>query len=644
MKTAARMRTAIPTSAGVTEMITRRHLLQTSASTGALLAFQGLLPAWAQAMAGYQPMGASEAGAREFDLTIAETPIIIDGRQGAAVTINSGIPGPLLRFKEGEEVTLRVHNRLAEDTSIHWHGILLPFGMDGVPGVTFPGIPPGETFVYRYPVRQSGTYWYHSHSGLQEQRGHYGPLVIDPAGPDPVAFDREHVIVLSDWMFGDPHRAFARLKKQSDYFNFQQRTLGDFFRDTENNGLGATVRDRLSWGAMRMAPTDIADITGHVYTYLMNGMGPGTNWTGLFTPGERLRLRIINASAMSYFNVRIPGLAMTVVQADGQNVAPVEVDEFQIAVAETFDVIVRPPADRAYTVMAESMDRSGYVRGTLAPRAGMTASVPPLREPPRRTMVDMGMDMDMDGMDMSSMSKNAEETMPMSHGGHDGHMPIEKKPMSHAGHMLMNDHAEDMGGMAEMANMEGMSGMAAAGSVVARHGPDTHGPGNTAVAEVQRNRLGEPGTGLANVGHRVLVYSDLKALEPYNQAPPERELEIHLTGNMERYMWSFDGKKFSEVKSPIPFRHGERLRLVMVNDTMMEHPIHLHGMWMELENEHGAHIPRKHTVSVKPGERLSVLINADAPGRWAFHCHLLYHMDAGMFRVVEVSPYEGEVA
>ena len=613
-------------------MITRRHLLRSTASAGALLALQGLRPAWASSPHGLQSAGAPGAGSREFDLTIGETPIRVDGRQSLAITVNGSMPAPLLRFREGDTVTLRVHNTLDESTSIHWHGILVLFEMDGVPGVTFPGIPPGETFVYRYPVAQSGTYWYHSHTGLQEQLGHHGPLIIDPRGSDPVAYDREHVIVLADWMFESPYAVLARLKKQSHYSNYQRPTIGDFFRGVSRNGFGATVNDRLMWGRMRMMPTDIADVTGHLYTYLMNGQGPERGWTGLFTPGERVRLRFINAAALSYFNLRIPGLPMTVVQADGQNVEPVIVDELQMAVAETFDVIVAPTEDRAYTIFAESMDRSGYARGTLAPRAGMIAAVPELREPPRRTMVDMGMAMD--GMDMPGM------TMPPADGadvraGHE--MPATASEATVPGGQ--KDTNMPMSGAAD----GGMDGMAAAGPIVARHGPDRHGPGNSGVADVQRNRLGEPGTGLAGVGHRVLVYTDLKALEPYDQRPPDREIELHVTGNMERYMWSFDGRKFSEVTAPIPFSHGERIRLTLVNDTMMEHPIHLHGMWMELENGHGEYLPRKHTISVKPAERLSVLINADAPGRWAFHCHFLYHMDMGMFRVVEVSPYAGEI-
>lgn len=589
-------------------MINRRQLLKTIPPAAALAAFQPWISAWARNMAGTRPPLDPRTGAHEFDLTVAETPISIDGQQGNAITLNEGIPGPIMRFKEGETVTIRVHNRLAEDTSIHWHGILLPFRMDGVPGVAFPGIRAGDTFTYHYSVKQSGTYWYHSHSKLQEQLGHYGPLIIDPAEPEPFTYDREHVVVLSDWMFENPYRVLAKLKKMSDYLNFQKRTVVDFFEDIAQAGLGATIDDRLAWGNMRMDPTDIADVTGHIYTYLMNGMGPDNNWTGLFDPGERVRLRFINASTMSFFNVRIPGLAMTVVQADGQNVEPVKVDEFQIGVAETYDVIVSPQNNPAYTIMAEALDRSGYARGTLATRAGMAAPVPPLRERPLRTMVDMGMKME--GMDMAGAGGMG----------------------AHTGHMGMKDG--DGGRVGSM--------MEQSGPIVAHHGPDDHGVGNTSVATFERDRLGEPGTGLEHVGHRVLVYTDLKSVTPYNQRAPEREIELHLTGNMERYMWSFDGKKFSEVDGPIPFRYGERLRLIMVNDTMMEHPIHLHGMWMELENGHGPHIPRKHTVSVKPGERLSVLINADAPGRWAFHCHLLYHMEMGMFRVVEVTPYEGD--
>lgn len=554
-----------------------------------------------------------------LELTIGERPLRIAKRSSTAVAVNGQVPGPVIRLREGQEFVARVHNQLDEHTSIHWHGLLLPAGMDGVPGVSFAGIGPGTTFTYRFPIRQHGTYWYHSHSGMQEQLGHYGALVIDPAGPDEIAYDREHVVILSDWLHTDPHRMMTRLKQQSDADNFQKPTLVSLVHEARQSSWRAAIRNRLDWAAMRMNPSDIADITGHSYTYLLNGQAPDTPWEGRFTPGERVRLRIINAASMSYFNVRVPGLPMTVVQADGQNVAPVTVDELQIAVAETYDVIVTPSADRAYTLFAESMDRSGYACGFLSPRPGLRAAVPALRAPPRRTMVDMGM--------AAHAGHGASSTGAMDHTAH-----APAAPDAHAGHVPdAAAHAHHAEGPAPSAPDRGP------GPIVARHGPDTHGPGNTSIAEIQRNRLAEPGTGLADVGHRVLVYTDLKRLaHDFDDRPPSREIELHLTGHMLRYLWSFDGRKFSEAPEPIPFHYGERLRLVLVNDTMMEHPIHLHGMFMELENGQGRHIPRKHTVSVKPAERLSALITADAPGDWAFHCHLLYHMDLGMFRIVRV--------
>lgn len=585
-------------------MFTRRKFIHSTAAAGAALAIQGLLPAWARSATLDGGTELQALTGTEFDLQIARKPVTIDGRRGRAITINGTIPAPLLRWREGDDLTLRVTNRLEEDTSIHWHGILLPFQMDGVPGVTFPGIMPGETFTYRFPVKQAGTYWYHSHSGLQEQLGHYGPLVIDPAGPDPVAYDREHILVLSDWAFEDPHRIFAKLKKMSDGFNFQKRTVGDFFGDAAESGLGATVEDRLMWGAMRMSPTDIADVTGATYTYLVNGHGPEDNWTGLFEPGQKVRLRIINASAMSFFNVRIPGLPMTVVQADGLNVQPVETDEFQIGVAETYDVVVQPEDARAYTVMCESIDRSGYGRATLAPRPGMRAAVPPLRERPLLTMKDMG----------------------MAHGGETAGGDAMHTGMDHAamGHADV-DHAAMGHGAPATSDME----------MQAHNHPTGPGVANLAMNPV--SRLHEPGVGLENVPHRALAYTDLKSLDrnPDLRAPG-REIELHLTSNMERYMWSFDGVKFSEVVDPILFHEGERLRLTMVNDTMMPHPIHLHGMFFQLVNGETDHKPNKHTIIVKPGEKLSIDITADAVGDWAFHCHLLYHMHAGMFQVVSV--------
>ena len=594
------MRTRAPAGAS------RRRFLRSTAALGLLEALRGVAPAYAEGVPG--PGAALRVGdERIADLVIDRTPLGFGGRLGMAVTINGTVPGPILRFREGETATLRVTNRLEEDTSIHWHGILIPSGMDGVPGVSFPGIRPGETFTYRFRVRQSGTYWYHSHSSLQEQLGMYAPLVMEPAGADPVAYDREHVIVLSDWTFRDPHRVLARLKKESGVFNFRKRTLGDFFSEARSKGFRDVWKERAMWGRMRMDPTDILDITGAEYTYLVNGLPPDGNWTGLFRPGERVRLRFVNSAAGTHFNVRIPGLPMTVVAADGQNVQPVRVDEFQIAIAETYDVVVRP-ADGAYTVFAEAMDRSGFGRGTLAPRAGMSAAVPPLRERPLRTMVDMGMDMesmDMPGMARESMPGMAHESMPQM----------------------------GQGGM-EMGSMPGMES-----PVNGRHGPDTHGPGNQMVAMVQRNRLGERGTGLEKAQHRVLVYNDLKALEPSTDPrPPEREIEMHLTGNMEAFIWGMDGRKFSESGEQPKVRVGERVRITLVNDTMMEHPMHLHGVFMELDNGAGLeHKPRKHTVNVKPAERLSFDFTYDEPGNFAFHCHVLYHMEMGMFRFVNVS-------
>jgi CopA family copper-resistance protein len=479
--------------------------------------------------------------------------------------------------------------------------------MDGVPGVTFAGIKPDSSFTYRYPVIQSGTYWYHSHSGLQDQSGMYGPLILHPAEPGQRRYERDYVVMLSDWTFEDPHRVMAKLKKMGEYYNYHQFSLSELY-GTGDMSRKQAIQTKLAWDRMRMMPTDIADVSGSTYTYLMNGLHPLGNWTGLFTPGERIRLRFINGSAMSYFNVRIPGLPMTVIAADGQDIQAVETDEFQIGTAETYDVIVEPLDDKAYTVMAESMDRSGYAAGTLATRVGDKAPLPELRKPPILTMVDMGMDM------------GSSDEMPMSKAdGHAGHNMSKPAPSeAHQGHYMGN--------------------VSQVGPVVARHGPDSHGIGNVSVASVQRDRLGEPGTGLDDLPHRVLVYSDLKRLaDDFDTRAPTRELELHLTGHMERYMWSFDGEQFHEVDGPIEFEYGERLRLTLVNDTMMNHPIHLHGMWMELENGHGSRIPRKHTINIKPAARVSALVNADAPGRWAFHCHLLYHMHMGMFRVVRVS-------
>ncbi|HNP34798.1 MAG TPA: copper resistance system multicopper oxidase [Woeseiaceae bacterium] len=604
----------------------RRDFLQSAAGLSAVTLLNAFVPAWARAMQVKRDDAAlQESGSIVFDLAIRQHQLEIAGGMGNVVSINNSVPGPLLEWYEGRDVVLNVANEMNVDTSIHWHGILLPFEMDGVPGVTFRGIQPSTTFRYQFPVRQSGTYWYHSHSGLQEQSGCYGPLVVHPREPDPTTYDRDYIVMLSDWTFEDPHRVMRNLKKMGDYYNYQQFSLADLY-GTGDMSRREAWKMKLAWDQMRMMATDILDVTGSTYTYLMNGLHPAGNWTGLFAPGERIRLRFINGSAMSYFNVRIPGLPMTVIAADGQNVHAVETDEFQFGAAETYDVIVEPKEESTYTIMAEAMDRSGFAAGTLTMHPGSRAAIPPLRKRPLLTMVDMGMDMsgtDMDGTAAPTLDDTQSSAM--------GEVPMDHSRMTHAemGHKLpvKNDHAgHDMGDMST------------AGPIIARHGPDHHGPGNIGVAAVERNRLGERGLGLENLDHRVLVYTDLKRLaNDFDDRPPAREIELHLTGHMERYMWSFDGKQFHEVDGPIEFSFGERLRLTMVNDTMMNHPIHLHGMWMELENGHGSQLPRKHTINMMPAARTSVLISADAPGRWAFHCHLLYHMDMGMFRVVRVS-------
>ncbi|NYT73903.1 copper resistance system multicopper oxidase [Halomonas sp. QX-2] len=599
----------------ISHPLSRRQVLKGSAALG-LGSAMGLSPAWANPWGRTNVYSKGVEEGPEVSLAIRRESIPIDGQEASAFSINGTSPGPLIRLKEGQDAVLRVTNLLDESTSIHWHGLILPPEMDGVPGVSFAGIEPGETFTYRFPVRQNGTYWYHSHSGMQEQLGHVGPLIIDAAEREPFRYDREHVLLLTDWTFEDPMSVFRNLKTMEGYYNFQERTIADFFADVRQNGLTPTVEMRSMWAKMRMSSRDIADVTGSTYTYLLNGHSPEENWNALYKPGERVRLRVINGSAMSYFDVRIPGLKLTVVAADGQPVQPVPVDEFRIGVAETYDVLVSPEDDQAYTIFAESMDRSGYARATLAPREGMQAETPD-----RRQIADRGMEamsVHMDGMDHSGMSN--------------------MQGMDHSGMSNMDgmDHS-NMEGMDHSA-MSGMSGMGHPTGMTGEQ-RNTLANGMLASGEAQPgSRYGQVGIGIDPNERRVLVYRDLKAFTPWpDRREPGRELELHLTGNMERYMWSFDGKKFSEVTGPIHFEKDERLRLILINDTMMEHPIHLHGMWMELENGQGELIPRKHTLNIKPGERVSALITADAEGSWAFHCHLLYHMDAGMFRVVQVS-------
>ncbi|AHX13357.1 copper resistance protein CopA [Dyella jiangningensis] len=578
--------------------VSRRRFVQGIALGGAGAGLGLWRPnnAWALPSPG-QPTALSGT---EFDLAVAETPVNYTGVARPAVTVNGGVPAPILHWKEGTTVTLRVSNRLRTPTSIHWHGILLPAHMDGVPGLSFDGIAPGETFVYRFQVRQAGTYWYHSHSGFQEQTGLYGPLVIAPAGPERYPTDRDYVVMLSDWTDEDPDRIYAKLKKQSDYYNFAQPTAPDFFRDVREKGLSQALDRRKMWNQMRMNPTDLGDVSGYTYTYLMNGTAPAGNWTGLFRPGEKVRLRFINGSASTLFDVRIPGLKMTVIAADGQDVDPVPVDEFRISVAETYDVIVEPQEDRAFTVFAQSIDRTGYARGTLAPRAGLEAEVPAMDPRLWLSMQDM----------MGAMGR---------------------------------DHGDihDMSGMAgmDMNDMPGMdmTGMAMGAAPPVHHARTEYGPGVDMHVDTPRTNLDDPGIGLRDNGRRVLTYADLHTIGgSIDPREPSREIELHLTGNMDRFMWSFDGVKFSDA-TPVHFNHGERLRIVLVNDTMMNHPIHLHGMWSELENAEGQFQVRKHTINVQPAQRITYGVTADALGRWAYHCHLLYHMEAGMFREVVVS-------
>ena len=542
-------------------MISRRHVMQGFAGAAFVLG-----------AARWRPSSAAVLTGTQFDLTIDELPVNFTGAHRTAVAINGQVPGPTLRFREGDTVTIRVTNRLRESTALHWHGLIVPADMDGVPGVSFAGIAPGTTFTYRFKVNQSGTYWYHAHARFQEQIGLYGSIVIDPRNGERHAAEREHVILFSDWTDLDPEHIYRTLKLQSDYFNRSKRTAGDLMRDARSQGARATLADRQMWGAMRMQPTDLADVSGYAYTYLTNGETPAGNWTGTFAKGERVRLRLINGSAMSMFDLRIPDLKLTVVAADGQDIEPVTVDELRIAAAEVYDVLVEPQDDRAYTIFAQSIDRSGYARATLAPRAGMQAPIPPLEPRPILAMSDMG--------------------------------------MGHAHH-----HGEDES------------------RAEAR-------PTNPTVdmrTAQPRTNLDDPGPGLRDNGRRVLTYADLHTIGgPIDRREPGRDLVLHVTGHMQRFIWSFDGRKFSQAP-PLPFTYGERLRITLVNDTMMTHPIHLHGMWSEVEDQSGAFLVRKHTVTLHPGQQIRYAVTADALGNWAFHCHLLYHMEAGMFREVHVA-------
>ncbi|SBT09121.1 Copper resistance protein A [Candidatus Accumulibacter aalborgensis] len=594
----------------------RRRFVQGLAAGGVLAGLSSFvgraLAAASQGSAAAMPI----LSGANINLVIAETAVNFTGTPRMATTINGSIPAPTLRLREGDEVTIRVTNRLPVATSIHWHGIILPYQMDGVPGISFPGIAPGATFTYRFRIEQSGTYWYHSHSGMQEITGMYGTIIIEPRDGERIRADRDLVVQLSDWTAQDPMQVFAKLKSKSDYYNYNQPTAVEFFRDASREGLQAAVGKRKMWNEMRMSPTDLADLSAATLTYLMNGTTPAGNWTGLFRPGERLRLRFVNGAGNTFYDVRIPGLKMTVVQADGVDVEAVSVDEFRFGPGETYDVIVEPK-DEAYTIFAQSMDRSGYARGTLAVREGVSANVPEVDAPERLTMADMmgAMGTGMTSRAMGGMDHAAAGQM--NHGAMAG--------MNH-GEMAM-DHSQ-----------HGMpTGGLATASQTVRHARTEYGPSTDMRVDMPRTNLDDPGVGLRNSGRRVLTLADLSTIGgPLDPRGAEREIELHLTGNMERYAWSVDGLEFGQ-STPVHFNYGERLRVILHNDTMMTHPMHLHGMWSELESSDGKFQARRHTIPVQPAQRLSFLVTSNALGRWAWHCHLLFHMDAGMFREVVVT-------
>jgi CopA family copper-resistance protein len=622
--------------------LSRRRFIQ-GISLGGVLVGSGLARgALASAAQNSMP---SELRGTQFDLAISQRVVNFTGTPRLATMVNGSLPAPILRLREGDEVRLRVTNLLKEDSSIHWHGLILPSAMDGVPGIStgFNGIRPGESFTYEFLVQQHGTYWYHSHSGFQEQTGLYGPIVIESREPEPFSYDRDYVVMLSDWTDENPMEVYHKLKKLSHYYNFNERTHADLMRDIQSKGLDATWSERKMWAQMRMSQRDLSDVTGYTYTYLMNGQVPAEGWKGLFKRGEKLRLRFINGSAMTFFDVRIPGLKMTVVAADGQYVEPVTVDEFRMGVAETYDVIVEPSSEQAYTIFVQDIARSGYARGTLTPDLAWVAEIPELDSVPDLSHADMGM----------RMSGHA-------HMGHGAAMDHSQHVMPDGGVMAGTDHSQHAVPAAEMTdmsmdgmslgvgdmNMEGLSLSAMQPSLQPNpsnfenrpvmHAATEFGPHIDMRSEDPQYRLDDPGVGLRNNGRRVLTYADLRNLRSTHlDREPDRELELHLTGNMGRYMWSINGVKFADAE-PLRWKLGERIRITLVNDTMMNHPMHLHGMWSDLETGDNNYLPRKHTVIVQPGSRISYRVTVDAEGGWAYHCHLLYHM-LGMFRTVIVS-------
>ncbi|XYS41797.1 copper resistance system multicopper oxidase [Acinetobacter baumannii] len=594
------------------------------------------------------------AAIKEYHLNINEQQVNVTGKPLKRITVNGKFTAPLLEFEEGDEAVIHVHNQLKnQDTSLHWHGLLLPGLMDGVPGFNgFKGIAPNGDFVYRFKVKQNGTYWYHAHSKGQEQDGLYGPLVIYPKGKIPVAShektDRDYVVMLSDFHNSSSDSIMKNLKKSAEYYQNRRETVSDVLKQVKTQGLKATWQDRSMWNQMRMLKTDMSDVTG--YTFLVNGKTPQQNWTGNFKAGDKVRLRFINASAMSFFDVRIPNLKMTVVSADGQPVKPVAIDEFRIGTAETYDVIVEPKQAN-YQIEAESIDRSGFAIGTLHDEN--TQAVGPVQIPASRprallTMDDMGMShggksdqhaghqMNMQH-DMSAMPEMKKETSQANHDHTMMKMDHDMKDMSSDGHDHSMMHMKhDISAMPEMnQDMQTMSS--------SEHDHAMKNMNHEMPAQSEnKSKKDEPVYGWANAstpaGMKALQYSDLQSLTPQpDTRAPERELVIRLGGNMERYIWTINGKKFSDT-TPLQVKYGERIRLKFVNDSMMAHPMHLHGMFMQLENgQQAENLPNKHTIIVPPGKTVTALLTADALGEWAIHCHLLYHMSAGMMNKLIVA-------
>ena len=618
------MRQPAPFSAN--KLISRRRFVQGLVSGGVLATLSPLASAMSGMFGNVSQTSTTGIApvltGTEFHLTISEAMVNFTGSPRIATVINGMIPAPTLQFREGDEVTIHVKNDLSEDTSIHWHGIILPFQMDGVPGISFRGIPPGETFTYKFKLEQTGTYWYHSHSGMQEQTGMYGAIKVVPRNGERIKAQRDYVVQLSDWTDEDPMRIYAKLKSESGYYNYNKPTVIDFFRDVANDGLKSAYEKRAMWNEMRMSPTDLSDLSAETLTYLMNGTTPAGNWTGLFTPGERVRLRFINGAGNTFYDVRIPGLKLTVVQTDGVDVHPVTVDEFRFGPGETYDVIVTPKND-AYTVFAQTMDRTGYARGTLATQSGLEAPVPEVDKIQWLSMSDM----------MGSMSHEGHGAAPVNVSEHAGHGSMQ---MDHSMHGQMNHGAMDHSMHGGMSHADHTNPLAKPSTTV-RHARTEYGVSTDMRVDMPRTNLDDPGVGLRGNGRKVLTLADLKTIGgPLDKRLPSRELEFHLTGNMERYMWSIDGVSFGD-STPVSLKYGERVRVILHNDTMMTHPMHMHGLWSELETPDGQFQVRKHTIAVQPAQRISYLVTADALGRWAWHCHLAMHMDGGMFREVVVS-------